>query len=157
MWKWKADFNVESEAKEFIMTRGQFGLFYGGAKTNNKVYRCTNVKSRGDVQCDEKYRILIPSDDSSVFKVQWNKKHHSCEQNNQRRKNVLNQASIDYLSLLYNAGIRGPKKMITCLIREKKEGNISFDEIPKLHQIRYFLSKIRDTSVDASELSLAER
>lgn len=38
IWEWQADFNAESEAKEFIMARGQFGLFYGGANTKNKVF-----------------------------------------------------------------------------------------------------------------------
>ena len=73
-----------------------------------------------------------------------------------KQKNSLNEETISFIETLYSAGVRGPKKMTSCLIRQKREGKIHFDEVPKLHQIKYFLANTRDKSVGPAVLSLGE-
>lgn len=46
--------------------------------------------------------------------------------------------------------------MASCLIREKREGKLNYEELPKLHQVKYFLTKIRDVNVGPAVLSLGE-
>lgn len=69
---------------------------------------------------------------------------------------MLNTACKTYIETLYNAGVRGPKKMLSCLMRENREGKLEIDEVPKLHQIKYYLCKTRDTTAGTPVLSLGE-
>lgn len=111
IWQFDSYFDTELEAINFIQSKGPFSFYYGGIKTFNKVYRCTQVTARASDQCDEKYRIVLPNESSKMFKVEWNK--NSCEENLEKRKNVINQECKDYIQSIYNAGVRGPKKMIS--------------------------------------------
>lgn len=160
-WILTEQFPSEKLAHDYIDKEGQkegfsgFGHKYGGSKIGHKVLRCKGVIARAKTECDYKLRIVFPCEDNENFRVEWNSKPHTCMQCEEKPKAEISQEVKDYITTTFNAGVRGPKKFRDNVRREIREGKLE-GTVPKFHQIKYFLTKLRDQKFGKGVLSLGE-